>query len=164
MDTAYYILDPQTFKLYQRAEVPQLSTPEHLASEAKNPPLKYPACTVNLHPLEAPTLETPQFSHLFFRLHAPAHSIHHKPAPHDPTTSHPQTQPKWWTPAEAKEIEAKQQELYWLLDLFFQELEQHEKNSSHVDPHPPAQHGLADYGLADYGPKNLGIFPCPAHH
>src|SRR5882724_10224700 len=86
MDTAYYFLDPQTFKLYPRAEVPQLSTPEHLASEAKNPPPKAPACPVNSHPPEAPKLHTPQVAHLISGLHALAHSIHDKPAPHDPST------------------------------------------------------------------------------
>src|SRR5882724_2747669 len=158
MDTADYSLDPQTVKLDPRAEVPHLSTPEHLASEAKNPFLKAPACPVNSHPPEAPkphtpqvahlipgshvpahpihakpsrqyhpvaphppkapTLHNPQFTHLVSGSHAPAHSIHDKPAPHDSSTLHTHTQPKQLTPAEAKEIKAKQQELDQLLDLF----------------------------------------------
>ena len=99
MDTAYYFLDPQTFKLYPRAEVPQLSTPEHLASEAKNPFLKAPACPVNSHPPEAPKPHTPQVAHLIPGSHVPAHPIHAKPSrQYHPVAPHPPKAPTLHNP------------------------------------------------------------------
>jgi len=165
-DTAYYVLDPLTIKLYPRleVEVPHSSVPEHPTSEAKKPPSDSPACPVTSHPPKAPELHTPQSSHLVSEPHVPAHSIHVKPSrqcqsPHPPAPSfaaysssclskrpHHLSQPKRHTPAEAKEIKAKQEELDRLLDLFVRELEQQEKNFSRMDPYPPAHHGPADFG------------------
>ena len=65
MDTAYYVLDPQTFKLYPK---------------------------VILHPPEAQKLHTAQVAHLVSGSHVPSHPIRAKPSqqcqtPHPPASS-----------------------------------------------------------------------------